>query len=447
MRLRKFSSLRFDQQVLASALAIGVPGGAVALLLTWTGDHSSKLRWTVTLFVVLCWLALAFGHRRRVVFPLYTVANLLEALREGDYSLRARRSGDRDDALGSILAEVNILGATLHEERLGAREATALLRRVMEEIDVAVFTFDEGERLRLVNRAGERLLARSGEQMLERTAGELGLAACLHGEPARTLGVVFPGGEGRWQMRRGSFRQEGRRHHLLVITDVSRTLREEERQAWKRLIRVLGHELNNSLAPIKSMAGTLGALLARAPRPADLDVDLRDGLEVISNRAEALSRFMAAYSRLARLPPPQIAATSVTPLVRRVAALETRLAVAVESGPEVSLQADADQIEQLLINLVRNAADAALETGGAVRVGWRRRPGQVEIWVRDDGPGLSNPENAFVPFYTTKPSGTGIGLVLCRQIAEAHGGTVMLENRAHGGCEARLRLPLRAAAG
>ena len=440
MQAPKRPRLTFDQQVLVSALAAGLPGGSIALLLIWIGDYSDKLRWTVTLFVVLFWLGLAFSLQRKVVFPLYTVANLLEALREGDYSLRARRTR-RDDALGAVFAEVNILGATLHEERLGAREATALLRRVMEEIDVAVFTFDDRERLRLVNRAGERLLDREAAAVLDRTAAELGLAACLRGSPARALDVVFPGGDGRWEMRRGTFRQEGRPHHLLVITDVSRTLREEERQAWKRLIRVLGHELNNSLAPIKSMAGTLAGLLARDPRPADLDVDLHDGLEVITNRAESLSRFMAAYSRLARLPQPQLAATPLTPLMRRVAALETRLQVAVDRGPEVTVRADGDQIEQLLINLVRNAADAALETTGGVRIGWRLRPGQLEVWVRDEGQGLSNPENAFVPFYTTKPGGTGIGLVLCRQIAEAHGGTVTLENRPRGGCEARLRLP------
>lgn len=438
--------LSFDVQVLVSALLIGLPGGALALLLVWTGDYSTKLRWTVTLFVVLFWLGLALSHRRRVVFPLYTLANLLEALREGDYSLRGRRSG-RDDALGQMLREVNILGDTLRAQRLGEREATVLLHRVMEEIDVAVFALDEQQRLRLVNRAGERLLDRPAEALIGRPAGELGLAACLRGDLARTVDVVFPGGEGRWGLRRSSFRQHGRPHQLLVISDLSRTLREEERQAWKRLIRVLGHELNNSMAPIKSMASTLGSLVARRPRPEDWDQDMRRGLELIGNRAEALIRFMSAYSRLARLPQPTLAPTEVAPLVQRVAACETRLEIRVEPGPPLAVEADADQLEQLLINLVRNAADASLETGGDVWLGWRRRPGQLEVYVRDDGPGLSNKENLFVPFYTTKPGGTGIGLVLCRQIAEAHGGTLTLENRRQRrGCEARLRLPLATAA-
>jgi nitrogen fixation/metabolism regulation signal transduction histidine kinase len=432
--------LSFDQQVLASALLAALPGAAVALLFVWLGDHSGKLRWTVTVFLVGMGLGLAFAHRRRVVHPIYTLANLLEALREGDYSLRGRRGG-REDALGEVLAEVNLLADQLRSQRLVEREATALLARVMEEIDVAVFAFDEEDRLRLVNRAGALLLARPAGDLLGRGAAEVELADCLHGEPVRTLSRAFPGGEGRWGVRRRGFRQEGRPHQLLVVADLSSTLREEERQAWKRLIRVLGHELNNSLAPIK-----LSAILGRTPRPADLDADLAQGLEVINGRAEALARFMAAYSRLAKLPPPQRRATALGPLVRRVAALETRLPVAVDEGPEATIQADPDQLEQLLINLVRNAADASLETGGGVRMGWRRRAGLLEVWVRDEGPGLSNRDNLFVPFYTTKPGGSGIGLVVCRQIAEAHGGAVTLDARPRGrGCEARLRLPLASA--
>jgi signal transduction histidine kinase len=257
------------------------------------------------------------------------------------------------------------------------------------------------------------------------------------------LSRTFASGPGRWEVRSTTFREGGLPHRLLVISDLSRTLREEERQAWKRLIRVLGHELNNSLAPIHSMASTLAGLLTREPVPEDWREDMERGLEVIGNRSEALIRFMAAYARLARLPPPQPAACELSRLIQRTAALETRLPVFVERGPEVTLEADPDQIEQLLINLIRNAVDAALLTGGGVGVGWQRNGTHVEVRVEDEGPGLSNTENLFVPFYTTKPGGTGIGLALSRQIAEAHGGTLTLENRTpEPGCEALLRLPL-----
>ena len=230
---------------------------------------------------------------------------------------------------------------------------------------------------------------------------------------------------------------------MLVIADLSRPLREEERQAWQRLIRVLGHELNNSLAPIRSMAGTLGSLLAREPRAPDWEEDMRRGLEVIKIRAEALSRFMEAYARLARLPTPKLQPVEVSSMVRRVAGLETRLKVTVLPGPALTIRADGDQLEQLLINLLRNAVDAALETGGGVTVVWSRNGRQMELRIEDEGPGLSNTSNLFVPFFTTKPNGSGIGLVLSRQIAEAHGGALTLANRIErSGCQARLRLPL-----
>jgi len=232
-------------------------------------------------------------------------------------------------------------------------------------------------------------------------------------------------------------------HQLLVLTDLSRPLREEERQAWQRLIRVLGHELNNSLAPIKSMAGTLESMLERQPRPADWEDDMHRGLSVIEARAAALSRFMEAYARLARLPTPKLQPVEAGALVRRVVSLESRTTITLTPGPELTVHADADQLEQLLINVLRNAVDAALETGGGVRVGWTRHAGQWEVRIQDEGPGLSNTSNLFVPFFTTKPTGSGIGLVLSRQIAEAHGGSLTLENRKdRPGCEARLRLPL-----
>lgn len=438
----RWSNLSYERRLSVLSLLAGLPGALIALVLLWTGDFSLKLQVTLSLFVLLGWLGVSTALRNRVVYPLRTLANLLEALRQGDYSLRARELGHQD-AMSEVLWEVNTLRDTLQSQRMGAVEATALLRRVMEEIDVAVFTFDERESLRLVNREGERILAQPARRLLRRSAEEVGLAECLQGEPSRTFQAVFPGREGRWSMRRGTFREGGKPHHLLVITDLSKTLRDEERQAWRRLIRVIGHELNNSLTPIKSLTATLASLLSRDPRPADWEEDLTDGLRVIGERSDSLIRFMASYSRLARLPRPQRQPLPVAALVHRVAALETRLPVKVKNGPELSVHADGDQLEQLLINLVRNATDAALETGGGVRMSWRANGEAVEIRVVDDGPGLSNRENLFVPFYTTKPGGTGIGLVLSRQIAEAHGGSLKVENRPRArGCEARLRLPL-----
>jgi len=433
---------RHERRVFWLALLGGFPAVALALGLLWFGDYTSRTQWTLTIVVAGVWLACAAIVREHVVRPLQTVSNVLAALRERDYTLRARGSNP-EDALGLLLLELNSLGDDLRAQRLGALEATALLRRVMEEIDVAIFAFDAAHALRLVNRSGAALLGRAPEQLLGRDAASLGLAGSLAGDAPRVDTLTFPGRAGRWEVRRGMFRQSGLPHQLLVLTDVSRALSDEERQAWKRLIRVLSHELNNSLAPIKSIADSLLALITREPAPSDQREDLRKGLGVIASRSESLSRLMAAYARLARLPPPRLERVAIQDWVRRVVALETRRPVAIRPGPNVTIQADGGQLDQLLINLVRNAVDATLEANGAVEVGWETRNGQLDVWVRDEGAGLADTANLFVPFYTTKPDGSGIGLALSRQIAEAHGGTLTLSNQLSGpGCEARLTLPV-----
>jgi two-component system, NtrC family, nitrogen regulation sensor histidine kinase NtrY len=432
----------FETRVLLLALFAGLPGTGVALALLIIEGYSAKVLWTFGLLVVGFWIGFAFTLRERVVRPLQTLSNLIAALLEGDYSIRSR-GATTHDALGLAMLEVNALGQTLREQRLGALEASALLRKVMDEIDVAIFAFDADMRLRLVNRAGERLLDMPVERMTGRTADALGLEELLSGDEQRIIDASFAGGTGRWQLSRSTFRQGGAPHALLVLSDLSRTLREEELQAWQRLIRVLSHEINNSLAPIKSIAGSLQAIMSKEQRPDDVDEDLQRGLAIIAGRSDALQRFMASYARLARLPPPRFAPLRIADWVARVAALETRIPVKVMPGPEISIPADGDQLDQLLINLLRNAVDASLDTGGGVSVGWHRQAGSVCVWVRDEGPGLGETTNLFVPFFTTKPQGSGIGLALSRQIADAHGGTLTLANRSRGrGAEARLVLPI-----
>jgi len=434
--------LSHDMRIVLLTLAGGFPAVILVLMLLAAGRYSAPVIVGGAAIVLSAWLLAAIAVRRRVVRPLQTLANLLAALREGDYSLRAR-SIDLDDALGLAFAEVNALREPLRAQRLGAVEATALLGRVMEEIDVAVFAVDEDGVVRLVNRAGERLLRRPTKELIGRMARDVGLEACLGGNPRRVLDAAFPADGGRWELRRSTFRQGGVPMHLLVLTDLSRALREEERQAWQRLVRVLSHEINNSLAPIQSIAGSLRSLLGRAPRPADADEDLESGLVVIGARAESLSRFMRGYARMARLPAPVLAPVEVDALVNRVVALEKRRGVLVRRGPAVTMRGDRDQLEQLLINLVGNGVDAAADTGGDVEISWERDDDVLELLVVDGGPGLPATSNLFTPFFTTKPNGTGIGLVLSRQIAEAHGGTLTLENRTDAqGCVARLRLPL-----
>jgi len=431
-----------EQRIFYFALLAGLPALVVAGSLLYAGDYTVKVQWTLGLVMVTFWLGFAIALREQVIRPLHTMANLLTALREGDFSVRAR-GANRDDPLGDVMSEINMLSGVLQEQRLGALEATALLRTVMEEIDVAIFAFDANETLRLVNRAGQELIAQPAERILGRQAVELDLTDCLTGDSTRVLTRTFAGGTGRWGMRRTSFREGGLPHKLVVIADLSQPLREEELKAWQRLVRVIGHELNNSLAPIKSIAGSLNTMLRRPQRADDWEEDMLGGLEIIEARAEGLNRFMQSYARLAKLPAPVRQPVDLAPLLRRIVTLGAQPNVILTDGPEITLAIDAAQIEQVVINLLKNATEAVDETAvGQVRVTWRKAPGQIEIIIEDDGPGIANAQNLFVPFFTTKPSGSGIGLVLCRQIAENHGGALTLGNREDGvGCIARLRLP------
>jgi two-component system nitrogen regulation sensor histidine kinase NtrY len=431
--------LRYERRIVVTALAAVIPLAIVALLLAWLGDYPAKVRWTVVFLTAIALFVSTYILHEQLTYPLRTLSNLVTALREEDYSLRARNAS-RADALGEVMVEVNALAELMESRKLEAVEAAALLRAVLGQIDAAIFAFDAGNRVRLVNTAGERLLAVPRERLVGETAEKLGLAELLEEDAPATIDRAFAGAAGRWDVRRSSFRERGVPHRLVVVADITRALREEEADAWRRIVRVLGHELNNSLAPIKSIAGSLEELVRKEVLPPDWREDLASGMRVIASRTEALTRFTRAYARVARLPDPKKRDVQLDDLVRRVAALETRVPIEI-TGPPAVVRADEDQLEQLLINLIKNAAD---EARTRVNVRWNTTP-ELTLLVEDDGRGVAGTTNLFVPFFTTKPNGSGIGLFLSRQIAEAHGGTLSLANRTGAaGAVATLTLPQRA---
>jgi nitrogen fixation/metabolism regulation signal transduction histidine kinase len=433
----------FERRVLSGGWLVALPALAALAIVLLAGRPEVELCWLLAVAVLVLTAMLARWQHRRVVYPLYTLVGLLEALREGDYSLRGVSGG----VLGEAIYDINALADRLQRERLQSEDSARLLGKTLASLDSAVFVFDSDVRLRLLNPAAQRLLTGERHALMGRRADELGLDALLAAPSAQVVRHVFPGRSGRFEIRHAPLRNEGRNGQLLVVNDVGRALREEERQAWQRLLRVLGHEVNNSLASIHSLAGTLASLVAREPLPEDWREDARGGLQVIGNRAESLARFLAGYSRLAALPPPQKRSVDLAERIAAVARLEQRLAVRVEDGPPLSLQADPDQLEQALINLLHNAVEASLDGGkGEVVMRWRSEGERVLIEILDDGPGLPGSDNLFVPFFTTKPGGSGIGLALVRQIAEAHEGGVSLGARESApGAVAQLWLPLELA--
>ncbi|MDQ3069464.1 MAG: ATP-binding protein [Acidobacteriota bacterium] len=424
-------------------LAGGFPATAALMFIIWShwSPVGQEMQWTLTVIVLAFYLGAAAAANQMVIRSLQVITNLLGALREGDYSIRGT-GAKAGSSVDLVMNEVNDLGYTLQRQRAEAVESTALLTHVMEEIDVAVFAFDPDKRLLVVNRAGERMAGKPTAQLMGQPADDLGFTPFLSGDTRQMVDRLFTHRSGRYEVRRAVFYRDGRPHHLVVVADLSQALREEEKLAWQRIVRVLSHEINNSLTPIKSLAHSLRRIIDRAPAFARSD-EVQQGLSLIEERSGALGRFLRAYAQLARLPKPQPRDIRVAPLVTRIAELEKRLPVSLRPAADVGLRADQDQVEQALINIVRNAVDASLETGGGVSVAWRSAGPFVEILIEDEGRGLPDTANLFVPFFTTKPNGSGIGLALSRQIAEAHGGSIALENRQdRSGCRAIVRLPL-----
>jgi two-component system, NtrC family, nitrogen regulation sensor histidine kinase NtrY len=436
----------YERRIRVFSLLLAGPGLIVAILLISQQNWSRDTKWSLGVILFIFFLVFEAVLHDQVIRPLQTLTNVISSLREEDFSFRAR-GAVQNDALGELALEVNALADTLSEQKTFAVEATELLKRVLEEIDTPLFTFDPNGKLNLVNSAGTRLLQQSRDDLLGRTADDIGLTAFFQSETGVTSGSpLHP--NARWMVRRTSFREKGVPHTLILLSDVSRALREEERSAWQRLIRVLGHELNNSLTPIKSIAGTLLLRVRGMDIGEQEQADFEKGLGIIEARSASLNRFLQAYRQIAQMPGPKLQPTPIRSLLERSAALENRVPVQLEPGPEVTVSVDPDQLEQVLINIVRNAAEAVMQAGheagreAPVSIRWSLNSHFLQIHVIDSGPGLLNPENAFVPFYTTKESGSGIGLALSRHIVEAHGGSIQLLNRKDAvGCIAVISIP------
>lgn len=442
MPVKRKYRLKHQQKVHLLAFLCGLPGLLTSLILLYAGDYTLKVYMTVLILGGAAWLYFSLKLTGLMIHPLHTASNMLSALREGDFSLHANYT-DEFDPLGQLLLEINLLTDVLSSHRMDAMESHALMDKVIQEIDAAVLTFDPERRLTLANPAALRVFGIEKNDIRNHFAAELNLDHALSSPPNATIPHPVPDRVGRFTVRKGTYRVAGQPHELLILIDVSRNLREEELLAWKRLIRVLGHELNNSMAPIRSLSESLQKI-AGLPEPEDEDKrDLVEGLEIIRQRADGLGRFIKEYARLAKLPPPEMKQFALKPVLQRISSLYDKPPVRVDpESPDITINADPDQLEQALLNLVKNAVESAGETDGDVKICWRTDREYLEVHIEDTGSGIANPDNLFIPFFSTKQGGSGIGLTLSRQIIEGHGGTLELVNRTDTtGCIASIILP------
>lgn len=433
----------FEAHLIRLVLLVSLP---LLLLLLWVMVLANISIWLILLaglFGSLMILYVSYSIYQKISYQFRSVSNLLEALVQGDYTLRAR-TDQTSGAFDELMVAINGLAKRLSQQRWESVESQLLLRTIIEHIDVAIIALNQDNQIRFTNPAADNLLqlkdASSSQDLLQQLAFVQELTSGCHQVVELSLGYQ----QGRFNVYVEEFREEGKQHKLLFITDIRTLLRSEERKAWQNLVRVISHEINNSLSPIASISQTLKRIIERDPQGAAAIDDLREGLNIISERAIGLSRFVDSYKQLAKLPEPQIQPLAIRPLVEKMIALFNHTPIEIETETDFILQLDPVQFEQVLINLIKNAVEASALTnpGSAIKIRWAVGRQLFKLDICDQGSGISNPDNVFVPFYSTKKQGSGIGLVLSRQIIEAHNGRLTLSNQDSGGCCASIELPL-----
>ncbi|GAB3746825.1 sensor histidine kinase [Lysobacter olei] len=436
MRLRQ----RLPLSLVFSAIALGYMVAAVALA-CWLA------RWLASPLLaagaaVLLLAPLLVYHVRRAFAPMRSLFRALTgtvgSYRDGDYGFSLSWAGGGE--LGELVASHNALGDALREQRLALVQRELLLDTIVQNTPVALLLLDPSRRIVLANLAARKLLG-EGRRM-----EGLDFQALLATAPTPMREAFERGGDGMfsigdeddediYHLSRRRLRLNGREHELVLLRQLTAELRRQEVHTWKKVIRVISHELNNSLAPIASLAHS-GAELLRRGQPERVPA----ALATIEERARHLEGFIRGYARFAKLPAPR---TEPVDWPRFIAQLRDQVMFSLDGAvPAGSVRVDAAQFEQALLNLIKNAHESG-SPAGDVQVAIRRLPEDWRIDVLDRGHGMNDSvlANALLPFYSTKRNGTGLGLALAREIAEAHGGRIALLNRDGGGLCVSLTVP------
>ncbi|SFD52768.1 sensor histidine kinase [Pseudoalteromonas denitrificans] len=434
----------FEKQLTQLSLVASLPLFIFLIFMMVYAEISTPL---ILLTILISSITIIFCHAKIHQISSYqfrSICNLLDAMIQGDYSLRAR-SSEGDSALNELVDSVNSLAKRLTKQRIESIESQFLLQTVIKHIDVATIALNSKNKLVFINPAAKKLLQFSSHTTEEVTLKQLEQLNLFKAGESKVMNLTFGQQQGKFNVHMEEFREAGKQHKLLFLTDVSSLLRIEERNAWQSLVRVISHEINNSLAPIASISETLKRLMSRQHNIEVHKENLVDGLTIIAQRTNNLKDFVNSYKQIAQLPEPKKSNIYILELLNKIIPLYQNSHIDIQTKDDMALFIDPVQIEQVLINLIKNAVESIKSTHkeGKIEVSWQVVQDRFQLLIKDQGAGISNPDNLFVPFYTTKKQGSGIGLVLCRQILEVHSGRLSLSNCTdQSGCLATVELPL-----
>lgn len=438
---RRGARLTLQKLILLACL----PSLGVALIAMVMAGLSPYLIGFIALVLILIIVHCVVSGAYHSDYQIRTLSNLIEAMIDGDYTLRGRVQSN--PAFEELLVLINQLADTLQRHRLAAEESQLLLDKIMEQMDAMVFAINPDHRIEMQNGSARKLLFRNQpvDQPLDWQASGLAVLRDVQQSGVVTLDAKELKGE--FFLFKDRFISDNQEHDLYLLTRADRLLREKEREAWQNLLRVLGHEVNNSLTPIATFSRSMLRKLHNKPGHETIET-FEEGLTIIRERAESLSAFINSYSELSRLPAPQKTPVDWYQRLLRLADLipgcSTTSHVVDSSIKTTPVFADPQQLDQVFINLLRNASESMASVATkTIELDAQREQNWLHVMIRDRGVGIANESNLFVPFYTTKASGSGIGLVLCRQIVMNHDGHLSIRNREDGdGAEAIVSLPL-----